>query len=66
MLEHRVAGATTAAPPRAAWVVDPRVVDFGDRLSAALRRTWADPMVRRGTLGTTLVAAGSCQLSANA
>ena len=59
MLEHRVAGATTAAPPRAAWVVDPRVVDFGDRLSAALRRTWADPMVRRGTLGTTLVAAGS-------
>src|SRR6478735_6399884 len=59
VLEHRVAGATTAAPPRAAWVVDPRVVGFGERLAAATRRSWADPMVRRGTLGMSLVAAGS-------
>ncbi len=59
MLEHRVAGATTTAPARTPWVADPRVAAFGDRLAAALRRSWADPMVRRGTLGMSLVAGGS-------
>ncbi len=59
MLEQRVAGATTTAPPRTAWSVDPRVAAYGERFAAALRRSWADPMVRRGTLGTSLVAAGS-------
>jgi len=59
VLEHRVAGATTTAPVRTPWVVDPRVVEFGERLAAAMRRSWADPMVRRGTLGMSLVAAGS-------
>ena len=59
MLEQRVAGATTTAPTRTAWSVDPRVAAYGERFAAALRRSWADPMVRRGTLGTSLVAAGS-------
>jgi hypothetical protein len=59
VLEQRVAGATTTAPPRTAWPVDPRVAAYGERFAAALRRSWADPMVRRGTLGTSLVAAGS-------
>jgi len=59
VLEQRVAGAATTAPVRMPWVVDPRLVEFGDRFAAALRRSWADPMVRRGTLGTSLVAAGS-------
>ena len=59
MLEQRVAGAATTAPVRMPWVVDPRLVELGDRFAAALRRSWADPMVRRGTLGTSLVAAGS-------
>ncbi|MGW5241826.1 polyprenol phosphomannose-dependent alpha 1,6 mannosyltransferase MptB [Monashia sp. NPDC004114] len=59
MLEHRVAGATTAAPPRPAWGSEPRLVEFSVKFAAALRRSWADPLVRRGMLGMTLVAAGS-------
>lgn len=59
MLEHRVAGATTTAHPPTSWGLDPRVEDVKDRLVAALQRTWDDTMVRRGTLGMSLVAAGS-------
>jgi len=69
VLEHRVAGATTTAPARTPeglhplWSVDPRLTDFiarfVARFMAALRRSWADPMVRRGTVGMSLVAAGS-------
>ena len=63
MVEHRVAEATSTAPVRTplltSWPLDARVAAFGERLADALRRTWADPMVRRGTMGTTLVAAGS-------
>lgn len=59
MLEQRVAGATTTAHPPTPWVLEPRVTEVKDRLVAALQRTWADPMVRRGTLGMSLVAAGS-------
>ncbi|MFC7594560.1 polyprenol phosphomannose-dependent alpha 1,6 mannosyltransferase MptB [Terrabacter sp. GCM10028922] len=59
MLEQRVAGATTTAPPRTPWPAELRVVAFVDRFNAALVRSWADPMVRRGTIGMGLVAAGS-------
>jgi alpha-1,6-mannosyltransferase len=59
VLEHRVAGATTAAPPRASWGGEPRLVEFSLRFAAALRRSWAEPLVRRGMLGMTLVAAGA-------
>ncbi len=59
MLEHRVAGATTTASLRAPWAAEPRLAEFGGRFMAALRRSWADPMVRRGTAGMVLVSAGS-------
>ena len=59
MLEQRVAGATTTAPARAPWPAEPQVSQFVDRFNAALVRSWADPMVRRGTIGMGLVAAGS-------
>jgi hypothetical protein len=67
VLEHRVAGATTTAPSRTGATARPTltgaVADFGAdftaRFTAALQRSWADPMVRRGTVGTSLVAAGS-------
>ena len=58
MPEHGVAGATMA-PARTPWTVDPRVAAFADRVRASLRRSWADPMVRRGMVGMSLVAAGS-------
>ncbi|KJK13668.1 hypothetical protein UB45_02785 [Terrabacter sp. 28] len=67
MLEHRVAGATTTAPSRTGGTTRPTLTgavadfgaDFAARFTAALQRSWADPMVRRGTVGTSLVAAGS-------
>jgi hypothetical protein len=58
VLQHRVVGAT-AVPSRAAWVGEPGLVEFSQRFAAALRRSWQDPLVRRGMVGMTLVAAGS-------
>lgn len=64
MLEPRVAPATTTAPSRAPWarMAEPHVAgaaDLGRRIADSLSRSWADPLVRRGLVGTILVAAGS-------
>lgn len=64
MLEPRVAPATTTAPSRAPWarMAEPHVAgaaDLGRRVADSLRRSWADRHVRRGLVGTVLVAAGS-------
>ena len=58
MLEQRVAGTpptVLARPDR----VRLALVQWFARLVAALQRAWADPMMRRGTLGMALVGAGS-------
>ncbi len=58
MLEQRVAGTppTVLARPDEVRLA---LVEWFARLVAALQRAWADPMVRRGTLGMALVGAGS-------
>ncbi|MEW1954789.1 polyprenol phosphomannose-dependent alpha 1,6 mannosyltransferase MptB [Terrabacter sp. NPDC080008] len=59
MLEHRVAGATTTARLPLSAPELRTAVQGWNRLTSALQRTWADRMVRRGLLGTSLMAAGS-------
>jgi hypothetical protein len=58
VLENRVVGTppTVLARPDE---VRSALIHWFVRLSTALRLAWADPMVRRGTLGMALVSAGS-------
>ncbi|TQM64163.1 polyprenol phosphomannose-dependent alpha 1,6 mannosyltransferase MptB [Humibacillus xanthopallidus] len=58
MLEQRVVGTPPTVPARPE-AVRLAVLHWFARLVAALHRAWADPMVRRGTLGMGLVSAGS-------
>ena len=58
MLEQRVVGTppTVLARPDDVRLA---LIHWFTRLAAALQRAWADPMVRRGTLGMALVGVGS-------
>ena len=55
---QRVVRSDTASVP-SAWPGTAQLTDVRARLADALDRTWHDPLVRRGMVGMTLVAAGS-------